>query len=116
MSSMVLIMFLVSAEEFLISSIALMRFSIFAEVSPSFSAASFVHLLASSASLEFSCIISDTTLMVAASSSTEEACSVAPCDSACAPEETCSEPAATWSAAVLISDMVALSLWLMSRT
>ena len=36
--------------------------------------------------------------------------------SACAPEETCSEPAATWSAAVLISDMVALSLWLISRT
>ena len=48
--------------------------------------------------------------MVAASSSTEEACSVAPWDNACAPEETWSEPAATWSADWVTLESVLLKL------
>ena len=50
--------------------------------------------------------------MEALSSSTEAACSVAPEDSACAAEETCSDPVLTWSAAMLIICSVLLRSFL----
>ncbi|MPM90462.1 hypothetical protein SDC9_137583 [bioreactor metagenome] len=52
---------------------------------------------------------SEISLMVAASSSTDAACSVAPSLRACAPTDTCSAPTETWSAARLICDSVSLS-------
>ena len=55
----------------------------------------------------------DISLTVAASSSMELACSVAPWDNAWAPLETWSAPLETWSAAVLIWDRVWLRDWVM---
>ena len=49
-------------------------------------------------------IPSDISLIVEANSSTELACSVAPCERACAPAATCSEALATCSADKFISE------------
>ena len=94
-SSIVLIIFPISLEELLISSIA----AIISCIWPLLSAICLPVCIAFAlTSIAFSALLltcSEISLMVAASSSMEEACSVAPCDKAWAPEDTCSLPLAT---------------------
>ena len=101
-SSIVLIIFPISLEEELISFIASIMVCICWLLSVIFSPTSSASLLTLCAfsALDFTWL--EISLIVAASSSTEEACSVAPWERAWEPDATWSLPDATWSADWLI--------------
>ena len=99
MSSIVLMILLISAE---VSSIICMADTICSICALQLSISVlvwFIFLCASSAWAAVSRTCAEISVIVAASSSTELACSVAPWLSTCAPEESCSAPPATPSAA-----------------
>ena len=114
-SSIVLIIFPISFEQLVISSIACIIWCIFSLLTfisvlmlPAFS-------LAFCALSAFCFILLEISLMVEASSCTELACSVAPWESAWEPLATCWEPLATCVELWLICCMVSLSLSAMPR-
>ncbi len=117
MSSMTLMIFEMLSEETLISSI---ESSIAFICSLPFSANSLADsasLLAWSASFAFCLVCTAISSMEAVSSSTELACSVAPCESATLDSDTCLAPAETWADATLMSLSMPLndrSVWFMA--
>ena len=106
MSSIVLIILLISLDFSVISRMASDISSIFLLLSSTASPASMLKRFASMDCSAVPFIFTEISFMVAPSSWIEEACSVEPWDSACAPLETCSAPAFTSSAECLISVMV----------
>ena len=112
-SSMVLMILLISSAFAVISFIASrISFILSLETSTALPAA----LDSSSASPAFSAvslILSEISVMVADSSCTDDACSVEPCASACAPEDTWDAPSFTWLDDTLISVSVSSSLLVM---
>jgi len=112
MSSMVLIIFPISLEELLISSMACIMSCIWRLLSVIRRPISTAFSLALRAFSAFRLIRDAISFTVAATSSMELACSVEPCDKDCAPMDTCSEPEDTCSAASLISPIVLLREWI----
>ena len=108
MSSMVLMIFPISLERSLISPMADSISCILRLLSAASFPTSLARSLAFCALSAFCFTWEDISLTVAASSSMEEACSVAPWDRAWAPSDTCSLPLATWSEDWLIWAMVLL--------
>ena len=106
MSSIVLIILLISLDFSVISCIALDISSIFWLLRPTASSVLWESPEAFTAISAVPLIWVEMSFMVALNSSIEEACSVAPWESPWAPELTCSAPALTSLALVLISDMV----------
>ena len=109
-SSIVLMIFPISPEDVLISDIAASISCILRLLSPASSPTSTDFLLASWAPSALRLIFVEISLIVAASSSTEEACSVAPWESACAPLDTWSAPEDTCPAETFKVESVALKL------
>ena len=114
-SSMVLMILLISFEQLLMSDMASIMCCIFWLLVFISALTVSAMLLACPALSAFCLTLSEISLIVAASCSTELACSVAPWESDCAPLDTCSEPLATWEELWLICDSVSLSLSAMER-
>ena len=109
MSSIVFIIFPISSDFWVITSIASTISFIFWLLSFTAFPVSMLSRLAASAFLLFSEILSVISERLEERSSTDEACSVDPWLRLCAPAATWSDPPATWSAAVPICESVELS-------
>ena len=105
-SSMVLMILLISLDFSVMSCIARESSCILSLLSHTASPASLLISEAFSAIPAVSLIFSEMSFIVALSSSMEEACSVAPCESVCEPLLTCSAPLFTSVAEEVISLMV----------